>query len=106
MKIRFMVDRNLATNSYGLHMVEELPSGVVYVATSMTMQQILEGAMLGAPVVSLSPTDIQGLMDELWSAGIRPAVTGNASGEKELAAVKLHLEDMRKIAMSYLELQK
>lgn len=46
---------------------------------------------------------IQSLMDQLWSMGVRPADVGTAG---HLAATTKHLEDMRAIAFSHLEVPK
>jgi hypothetical protein len=48
--------------------------------------------------VKLRFDEAQQLMDELWRAGVRPAATEASVGA--LAAVKYHLEDMRRIAFS------
>lgn len=47
------------------------------------------------PTLRISPEEAQGLMDELWRAGIRP--TEGAGSVGQLAAVNRHLEDMRSL---------
>ena len=44
---------------------------------------------------SLSETDAQALMDELWHVGLRPSEGSGSSGS--LAATQKHLEDMRSL---------
>lgn len=43
--------------------------------------------------LSITPSDAQQFMDELWRAGIRP--TEGAGSVGQLAATERHLEDMR-----------
>jgi hypothetical protein len=53
------------------------------------------------PLFTLSKNQAQGLMNELWNAGIRP--TDDVDNKGELKATKMHLEDMRKIASKYVK---
>lgn len=46
------------------------------------------------PSITLSIEDAIQLMTELWNAGVRPAGVGTVG---EIAALKHHLEDMRKL---------
>lgn len=46
------------------------------------------------PSVTMSLEDAAGLMTELWNAGVRPEGVGTVG---EIAALKHHLEDMRKL---------
>ncbi len=66
----------------------------------MTMREIPEGADL-KPLLKLSPTMAQHLMDELWQCGVRPTEGTGSAGQ--MAAVKEHLQDMRKIAFGMLD---
>jgi hypothetical protein len=43
--------------------------------------------------LSISPSDAQQFMDELWRVGIRPTEAAGSVGQ--LAAVERHLDDMR-----------
>lgn len=60
-----------------------------------------------APMLTLFERDaevaLQSLMDQLWAAGVRPADVGTAG---HLAATTKHLEDMRAIAFSKMEVPK
>lgn len=49
--------------------------------------------LIAPPFLSLAPEDAQSLMDELWSAGLRPSEGSGSAGS--LAATERHLEDMR-----------
>ncbi len=45
------------------------------------------------PCIEITEKDAQGLMDALWSIGLRPA---NGEGmDAQVSAIKRHLEDMR-----------
>lgn len=44
----------------------------------------------------VSENEIQGLMDSLWQAGVRPSAGIASTGQLE--ATKAHLEDMRTMA--------
>lgn len=52
-----------------------------------------------SPSFSLDEMSAQGLMDELWRAGLRPTEGTGSAGA--LAATARHLEDMRKIALDF-----
>ena len=55
------------------------------------------------PTVSLTPESAQQLMDELWKCGLRPVEGKGSAGS--LAATESHLQDFRKIAFKFLELE-
>lgn len=56
-----------------------------------------EGAE-SSPCLYATREDLQGLMDELWHAGIRPSEGEGSSGQ--LAATRAHLEDMRRLVFT------
>ena len=66
-----------------------------YIAKPVEFEPHEESAVLGAPTMSLDEDMAQALMDELWSAGVRPRDIGTAG---HLAATQAHLNDMRAIA--------
>lgn len=47
------------------------------------------------PTMNIQETEAQVLMDDLWAAGLRPTEGSGSAGA--IAAVKFHLEDMRKL---------
>jgi hypothetical protein len=55
------------------------------------------------PSFSLQPQKAQELADRLWQAGFQPAAANGSAGQ--LAAVNKHLEDMRTIAFSTLDIK-
>lgn len=67
---------------------------------------IPEGQII-PPMLRLSHSEAKKLMDELWDCGVRPSAGFDSPGVKaELVAVKQHLEDMRQIAFSMMDLKK
>ena len=55
------------------------------------------------PAMGFSLSSAQGLMDELWSCGIRPSEGQGSAGQ--LSAVQSHLSDMKTIAFSQLKIK-
>lgn len=54
------------------------------------------------PTMRLDPQDAQLLMDQLWNCGVRPTEGTGSAGA--LAAKDEHLQDMRRIAFSQLQI--
>lgn len=52
----------------------------------------------------ISETEAQAFMDRLWACGFRPSEGSGSAGS--LAATEHHLEDMRRIAFSLMEVEK
>jgi len=50
------------------------------------------------PTITISPTDAQQFMDELWRIGIRPTDGTGSTGQ--LSATQDHLADMRKLVFN------
>lgn len=73
------------------------------IATGITFTEIDDPdlAPLGEAFLSLSMTDAQALMDELWRCGLRPSEGTGSAGS--LAATERHLKDMQTIAFELLE---
>jgi len=69
----------------------------VYVAGTPTMTQLTQDAYGGEvqPTMTLTLEDAQQLADELYRVGVRP--TEGAGSVGQLAAVKEHLADMRRL---------
>lgn len=65
-----------------------------FVASPLELKEYKQGTLI-QPTARLSRGAMQGLFNELWRAGFRPADgTGNAS---TVDALHYHLEDMRKL---------
>ena len=64
-------------------------------ATAITWEPIPTG-LTTPPVATMTPTEAQELMDNLWRCGFRPTEGKGSAGQ--LAATDRHLQDMRAIA--------
>lgn len=105
LNIDWMANKNLQQNAIEIAGFIVAPPGqppVVVMPLSFTTNleegKIIPGAM------TLSKESAQSLLDELWDCGIRPSNGEGASGELE--ATKLHLDDMRTMVFSLMELKK
>ncbi|HPR89724.1 MAG TPA: hypothetical protein PL181_17060 [bacterium] len=67
----------------------------VVAAMPLEYQKFDRSAMI-APFVSVSISEAQQLMDELWRCGLRPSEGSGSAGM--MKATQDHLNDMRKIA--------
>jgi hypothetical protein len=70
-------------------------------AEPITMRKCKELEII-KPSMRLDLTEAQGLMDELWSCGLRPSEGTGSAGS--LAATERHLADMKKIAFHALKI--
>jgi len=76
----------------GFHiLIEDSPGQVV---TSMIVDTVAEGAVI-EPSMKIDYEAAQGLMDDMWSCGLRPSDGTGSQGQ--LKATERHLEDMRKL---------
>ena len=66
------------------------------------MKEHPEGAYI-EPTVNLNEQEAQSLMDDLWRCGFRPS--SGEGNEGQLGATRSHLEDMRKIVSSKLNVE-
>lgn len=66
----------------------------------LVMEVLPRGGFIGEPTLTISQTEAQQLMDELWQCGLRPSEGSGSAGS--LAATERHLNDMQTIAMGLL----
>jgi len=66
-----------------------------WVGAPVTMEPLEDGQVPAAPTMELTPQAAQVLMDDLWTAGLRPSEGTGSAGA--LAATQEHLKDMRKL---------
>jgi hypothetical protein len=69
-------------------------------AKDLKFEPVKEGCQIN-PTTTISRTDAQILMDDLWSCGLRPTEGTGSAGS--LAATERHLQDMRKIAFKFID---
>ena len=89
------VKGNFRTRGINLF-VDEVRDGKCYTTRPIEMREVVksweEDTAVG-PMVTLTPTMAQKLMDDLWDCGVRPSEGSGSAGQ--LASVKYHLEDLR-----------
>lgn len=93
-EIAVRVDRRPWSNFFDLYILEIRNGVVVTNAVNISLADITPGAEV-SPVLSLTQTDMQSLMDQLWSCGVRPTEGQGSAGA--MAAVQEHLKDLRRL---------
>ena len=74
----------------------EYDGEICAIPDKIVMRDIKPGELIPeSALVELDRTAAQKLMDSLWNCGLRPAAGKGSEGQ--LAAVKYHLEDMRRL---------
>ena len=73
-------------------------------AGSVTFDTLVPAGKPIEPAFRLAHEEAQELMDSLWNSGLRPTQARASAGQAE--AVQLHLEDMRVLAFTALEIDK
>lgn len=90
--LKFMVNRVLHFNEdIEVRLGAEVGTGFM-VAKPVEFEGCAEGCYI-EPLIRLSSEEARRLMDELWTAGVRPSTGDGSVGQ--LAAVQAHLQDMR-----------
>lgn len=92
MKKEFRIDRSDAFQRVFRLAIRATNDGRYSYAQPLVYSEKAEGQIL-EPVVELIGEEAQQLMDELWSAGLRPTEGAGSAGS--LAATERHLKDMR-----------
>lgn len=103
--IDWMVQKNLQKNAIeiaGYVIAPDQKHPIAVMPLSFTT--IVDEGVVTPCAMTLVKESAQKLMDELWECGIRPSNGEGNSGE--LAATKFHLNDMRRIVSSLMELKK
>lgn len=93
-EISVRVDRRPWSNYFDLYILEIRNGVVVTNAVNISLADVTPGAEV-SPVLSLTQTDMQSLMDQLWSCGVRPTEGQGSAGA--MAAVQEHLKDLRRL---------
>lgn len=99
----FWVQKNIMGQRYDV-MIHHDVKDKHWVAAPLTMNLVEQEGTPLDPSFAMTYASAQKLMDELWGAGVRPSNGAGSAGE--LAAVRYHLEDLRTIVNSYVELKK
>ena len=99
MKTEIYAKREPWGRAISVHFGQHRAGGEFYSAKPMEFVKVDIGE-ISAPTLSLQIEDAQRLIDELWSAGLRPSEGTGSAGS--LAATERHLKDMQAIAMGLL----
>lgn len=97
-KIQFVINRDtMWGDTFGLRMGVRSGEDRLVVAQPVEFKQLTpeEAVFEGAYAMVLKRDDLQSLMDELWSVGVRPSEGTGSAGS--LAATERHLKDMRSL---------
>jgi hypothetical protein len=91
---RAHVEYRMPDDCYWFWLTHRRASGELSAAISVEFapRQIGE---YSAPVLTFQHGEMQELMDSLWRAGLRP--TDARAGDAQVAAMKAHLDDMRRL---------
>ena len=99
-KLSFHIENRLYEDCFGLYLRAGNPDGKQAYANNIEFNEIEEGEYVGGPLLKLQREQVQGLMDSLWTAGLRP--TQGRQSEGVTAAQGNHLQDMRALAFAKL----
>lgn len=91
--LKFYINRNIASDCFELYIKRLDKNTGVSMATNITFSKHIPET-LAAPITELREDEAQELLEELWKAGFRPKEIGTVG---QLASVRYHLEDMRKL---------
>lgn len=101
MKMVFHARRDFYSNRISLLIGERNADGeLIAGALPVVMEKVEPDTYFDAAAMKLDAIEAQGLMDELWRAGLRPTEGTGSAGS--LAAAERHLADMRGIALNLL----
>lgn len=100
-RINVYVARNWFKRGFEFHIVGiNLGKRETGVARPVEFDIVPENTLFTEPAFFLRQEEAQGLMDELWTAGVRPTEGSGSAGS--MAAVQVHLADMRQIVFGAL----
>ncbi len=101
-KTLIRLERQIWTDDIAFHLAKVLERGGSSIAQPVAFVDRQRGQEVPyVPFMSLSQTEAQLLMDELWHVGIRPSEGTGSAGS--LAATERHLKDMQQIAFTLLK---
>ena len=97
-RIRFAVMRSPMHGAYELYVMFESLHGELSAAKHPLEFEVVDEADYGKqqmPLLRMSEESTSMLMDELWSAGVRPS--NGAGSHATHSAMQAHLDDLQKI---------
>lgn len=101
-RVNVYVSRNFLRRGFEFHIVAiNLATRETNLARPVEFAVVPENTQFSEPAFTLKEEEAQGLMDELWNAGIRPTEGAGSAGS--MAATQAHLADIRRIAFGVLK---
>ena len=101
MTYRFNAQTPPFDNVVELRMIHCDESGNTSAAQSVQMVARDHKSGTVEPFLRLEPSEAQGLIDALWTAGLRPTEGRGSAGAME--ATKEHLKDLQRVAFTLLD---
>jgi hypothetical protein len=99
-RVDFRVERVVWSDLYDVYAKVQRNGQAFALSADVVNETAVPGGGMWPKFLSLDSEDAQQLMNALWDAGLRPA--NGESSKAHVDALKAHLEDMRKIALSEL----
>lgn len=99
---RFLVIENLAQGTYDILAGRHLPDGRFEAITQVVMETLPPGSTHPGVSAQLNTSEAQGLIDELWKAGLRPSDARDHGTTGHMKALEKHAETMEAIAIGLL----
>lgn len=93
---------NIMQAAHEVFMYCRASDGTYMNARGVEMSPLTAG-LRANPALYLEPGELQGLMDELWRAGVRPTEGHASTGQ--LAAIQAHLADLRTLTFHTLKVK-
>lgn len=90
--LKTRIDREIWTDYIKVWLYSK-DGDVMHVSSNVVMEAHKPGQMICEAPIRLDQIAAQELMDQLWTAGLRPSEGKGSAGS--LAATERHLEDMR-----------
>jgi len=95
---KLSVFRNPASRYTELYIYQLLPDNKISHVESLNLNEVTDGEQV-IPTLLMNDESATELLQSLWDQGYRP------KNYQDESALKYHLEDMRKIAFKFLDLQ-
>ncbi len=89
------IDRRPGFGGYHVWICVNGPGGKRSNASAIILDEIKDEMQMASPVLTLSPGELQGMLDQIWMLGIRPSE--HLAPAPQLNAMQAHLADMRKM---------
>lgn len=99
-RLMFRVQRDISTFGFQVALVGEAAHEQFTLAEPLIMRSTERNEQI-KPFGTFTHETMQGLMNELWNAGLRPS---NYHGSGQTESMAGHIEDLRKISFKLLDI--